>query len=115
MDESEGHVAYVARQRLEARRIAECALSGQLRPIEAARQLTSLGWLLVEDFWSDPDFSVLGALDSEADHLPVGEARQYWAPSALEMKDAEILRIENSAREEVLAACRSIRDRYGAG
>ena len=92
--------------------IAEAILRGELGIIEGARQLSSLAHGLVNDWTTDPDFLVFGALDTETDHLPVGAVRSFWDPTALREKDASVERIEAAARAEVEQACRSVVSRF---
>jgi hypothetical protein len=53
-------------------------------------------------------------LDSETDHLPVGEVRNLWAPAALKEKDVAIARAEESCRADFLETCRRIVTRNNA-
>lgn len=92
--------------------VAEAILRGDVGIIEGARQLSALAHDLVEDWRVDPDFLVMGALDSETDHLPVGKARELWDPGALKEKDALVQRIEAEARHNVEQACRNIIRRF---
>jgi hypothetical protein len=103
-----------ATRRAEAARAAHAILAGEIGLIEGVRSLTRIGHGLVRDF-CDPDFSVRGAVDSETDDLPVGQARGHWDPAALAVKDGESADYEATIRDAVLAACHSIRTRYGAG
>jgi len=47
-------------------------------------------------------------IESETDHLPVGEVRKLWASSALKEKDVEIARAEELYRADFLETCRRI-------
>ena len=94
---------------------AHAILAEEVGLIEGVRDLTSIGYGLVRDFWDDPDFSVLAAVNSETDDLPVGQERGHWDPAALAVKDREIANYESIVRDAVLTACRSICARYGAG
>ena len=89
---------------------ARSILSGELGVIAGARQLCGLGHQIGAD--SDPDFIFFVGLDSESDHLPVGEVRQRWNPDALREKDAEIAAIELSAREKTFEICRRLIEKY---
>jgi hypothetical protein len=51
--------------------------------------------------------SLIG-IESETDHLPVGEVRKLWAASALQEKDAEIASAEAFWKTELLGACERI-------
>lgn len=115
MGADRGNLERAARWRPEAVRAAQAVIGGEVGLIEGARRLTAIGHELVLDLWSDPDFSVLGAVASESDGLPIGKARAHWEPSALAEKDRELATYESKVHDIVLAACCSIRDRYAAG
>jgi len=100
--------------REKALKVARSILEGDVGIIEGARLLAPLGHDLVPDWRIDPDFVVLGALDSETDHLPVGAERKLWEEKALVERDAIVSRIEADAKEEVESACRNILRRFGA-
>jgi hypothetical protein len=69
----------------------------------------------VEDWVDDADFVVIGALDSDLDRFPLSTARPMWEPKALAAIDEERIQMEARARKDVMAACRSIVDRFGRG
>jgi hypothetical protein len=100
--------------REKALNVARSILEGDVGIIEGARLLSSFGHELVPDWTVDPDFVVLGALDSETDHLPVGAERKLWEQKALAERDAIVSRIEAEAKEEVESACRNILRRFAA-
>ena len=100
----------VAQQKAVA--VAEAILRGELGVLEGARQLASLGHDLVDDWRVDPDFLVVGVLDSQTDHLPVGKVRNLWDPASLAAKDTLIQRIESESRHDVEQACRNIVSRF---
>jgi hypothetical protein len=91
---------------------ARSVLNGEIGIIEGARILTALSFRVVADWASDAEFRVLGVLNSETDHLPVGRVRELWDPAALAEKDAIIQRIEAVHRSEVEEACRRLIGRY---
>ena len=107
------HDDFVALQRRRCAAVAAAMLQGDVGLIDGARQLSTLSHDVVEYWAEDEDFREFGVLDSETDHLPVGEQRALWAPAALVEKDADVARIEASARAAVLAACRRVVARFG--
>jgi hypothetical protein len=115
MAEDRDDVDSATRWRTEAVHAAQTILAGEVGLIQGVRHLTGIGHRLVRDLWADPDFSILGAIDSETDDLPVGQVRAHWNPAALAAKDREIADYESKVRDAVLAACRSIRARYRDG
>ncbi|HVR64908.1 MAG TPA: DUF2489 domain-containing protein [Polyangia bacterium] len=98
--------------RAEVVNLARRVLSGDLSILLAARELSRLRFSVGGDEW-DPDFIQFVAIDSETDHLPVGQARQHWASEALVEKDEEIARAEAWARDGGLTACQRLLDRFG--
>ncbi|HEX4343245.1 MAG TPA: hypothetical protein VH255_07630, partial [Verrucomicrobiae bacterium] len=47
----------------------------------------------------DSDLIYFIAVNSQTDHLPIGEVRQHWNPEELREKDIEIAAFETSERE----------------
>lgn len=58
----------------------------------------------------DRDLTRLMAMLAEVEHLPVGESRAHWAPSALARLDRELMEVERQRRDEALYACRRLMD-----
>jgi hypothetical protein len=69
---------------------------------------------VVPDWRVDPDFVVFGAVASEVDDLPLGPVRAQWSADALAKADIEIARYTQESKDQVLAACRSIINRFAA-
>jgi hypothetical protein len=90
--------------------IATGVISEQIGVIEGCRQLADLRHRVSPDN-TDPDFMTVVAVDSSTDHLPLGEERRQWAPSALVEKDKEISEAAAFYREGVVAACRNLIER----
>ena len=100
------------RQRTSAkiRALAQSILSGELGVVEGSRHLAKLGFEVgAED---DPRFIFFVGVDSETDHLPLGEVRHHWSPDALLAKDEELKSFEISVRERAFEICRSLIDKY---
>ena len=98
--------------RLAALEAADAVVSGRLGIIEGCRRLRELGLDLVPDARIDNDFVVFDAVDSETDALPIGSARQHWEPAALHREDEKIEHAEAKYRDEVVAACRNLINRF---
>ena len=93
-------------ERQRARDLAEAVLDGRITVLEAVRALVSLAHT---DAIADvEDRKLIIGIESETDHLPVGEVRKLWAPYALKEKDVEIARAEALYRNDFLEACRRI-------
>ena len=91
--------------------LARGILSGAVGFIEGARFIAKLGHAL--GFERDPDMAFLLGVDSETDHLPVGEVRRHWAADALRSKDLELRECELLFREQTFQSCLTLIQRYG--
>ena len=91
--------------------VAQSILSGELGIVAGSRQLAALRSDVGAD--RDSDFLFFVAVDSETDHLPLGDARSHWNPDALKVKDEELRNFEASARNSALEICRSLIQKYG--
>ncbi len=96
----------VSRARKEVVLVAQSVLSGSCGIVEGARQLSGLAHRLAAE--NDPDFTFFIGVDSETDHLPIGDVRQRWAADALRKKDEELISLEGFFRADALCACRNL-------
>ncbi len=85
-------------------------LAGTLGLIEASRLLVSCAHRLRED--RNSEFTFFIAVESETDHLPVGEYRNQWAADSLKAKDEEIHSIEEFYRRDAVAAATFLLNRF---
>ena len=90
--------------------VARGILSGSVGIVEGSRRLSMLGHALGVD--RDPDFTFFVGLESETDHLPVGEIRCHWADDALRRTDEELLACESFYRGEAFRVCQSLIQQY---
>lgn len=92
--------------------IAQGILDGRISIIAGARQICEFcgGHLGLDE--NDPDLITFVGINSETDHLPLGDVRQYWATDALAQKDDEISRCEISYRERALEAAAHLAARF---
>jgi hypothetical protein len=90
--------------------IAQGILSGELGIVAGARQLSRLRFDVGAE--QDSDFIFFVGVDSETDHLPVGDVRCRWSSDALKSKDEELQAYEASVRDEALRICQSFIQRY---
>jgi hypothetical protein len=93
-------------ERQRARDVALSVLDGRTTVLEAARALISLAHTDAIADVADRRFII--AIESETDHLPVGEVRKLWAPDALREKDVEIARAEELYSADFSETCRRI-------
>ena len=101
-----------SRAQAEAVRKARAIVAGELGVLEGCIPLASLAHDVVPDWRVDPDFVVFGAVASEIDELPFGPVRDRWSSEALAKADVEIARYTQQSKDEVLAACRNIINRF---
>lgn len=101
-----------ARQRQIAA-VAQEMLSGTVDLVGGSRRLLALYHRLEEfDAENDQLFLPIVAFESETDVLPVGEARELWAPDALLSKEREFAPYLEKARPEILETCRALVRKY---
>jgi hypothetical protein len=93
--------------------IARNMLSGKTDIVSGARELA--GWRFDLDADDDPALVFFVGLDSETDHLPIGEARANWNKDVLQAKDEELKRFADSARPEALKCCQRLIEKYEPG
>lgn len=88
--------------RLQILRVARQLISGEVRVIEGARELSTLC------HEAQPQLAALllifTAIASETDALPVGDVRKEWSSKALKHKDHEIADAEEFYREAAIKA-----------
>lgn len=85
-------------------KVAQAILNGTMDVIDGARMLHGLGHDVSADDL-DPDFSIFVVIDSDTDHLPIGDERQLWSENALVEKDEEIRKIKAFYKDDVVQAC----------
>ena len=90
--------------------VARNVLAGQVGIVAASRQLAA--WRFDVGAEHDPDFVFFVGVDSETDHLPVGDVRQRWSPDVMRAKDDELRDFEASVRDEAFRVCRSLIQKY---
>jgi hypothetical protein len=100
-----------ARER--ALQIARGVLAGDIQVLEAAIALCPL-LRLDPTIATKEDANLIIALESEIDHLPIGNVRREWHPDILPEKDQEIARFEKLSSEDVRSACERILMRISA-
>jgi hypothetical protein len=93
-------------ERQRAKEIAAAVLDGRTTVLEAVRELSPLAH--TDAIAAEEDRTLVIAIESETDDLPIGEVRKLWAPHALEAKEAEIARAEALYKAQFLEACKRI-------
>ena len=89
-----------------AKRIARETLDGNYDLLLACRELADLR----ERLPSIPEavMDIFVGVDSEADGLPIGSERQYWAPDALQLKDRQAANYRERVRGVVTDALQTL-------
>ena len=90
--------------------VAQQIISGKLGIVAGARELARLRFDIGTEH--DSDFKFFVGVDSETDHLPLGDARSRWTPEALKTKDAELAAYESRVRQPAYQNCRKLVCRY---
>ena len=90
--------------------ICEAVLAEEIGIIAASRYLSALGLKLFDGHHED--FNTFRGVDSETDHLPVDIERKNWGAEALKRKDEEIAEAEALYKNDVIAACRKLIERF---
>jgi hypothetical protein len=102
----------MSQQGTEIVKVAQAILDGTMDLIEGSRILHGLGHDIFADD-HDPDFLIFVVIDSDTDHLPIGDVRQLWIENALLEKDEEIRKIRAFYRDDVVQACSRLILRFG--
>ena len=97
---------YRAEVKARMRAVATQLLTGEIGVIAAARELRQFRDGVEPEIGKLLD--MFAGVDSETDHLPVGEQRALWASEALKEKDLEIAAAEARWRGSALTAARQI-------
>ena len=88
--------------------VAEAVLRGRSTILEAVRKLVSLAY--TDAIANEADRLPIIGIDSETDHLRVGEVRKLGASDALRRKDQEIARAEAPWRQSSLMPARGLHE-----
>jgi len=91
--------------------LAEGLLSDSEPFLAAVRALSALRHVVSED-GLDPDFMIFVAIDSETDHLPSEQTRQYCEATWLAKCDQEAVEVASFYRESVRVACETLLRRF---
>lgn len=109
MSESGHSDAITARRDVVA--AARVILDGTLGVVEGSRRIA---WLRhdVDPTQEDEHLLSIAGIESQTDHLPIGDWRREWDPEALARFDAEREECERFFRDQAMEACRAIVSRY---
>jgi len=85
-------------------------INGEESVIEGSLKMGAFSSCMKEQH--NKDWDVFRVVYSKTVDLPIGSARQYWAPESLEIKDKEIKKVEDRYRAAGIEAARRIRQEY---
>lgn len=91
--------------------IAEGIIAGTIGVVAGSRKLKALQWS-VSKVDNDIDFRAFAGIDSESDHIPLGDVRKRWAPDSLKEKDEELKKIDGFYRSFAKKSCRALIKRF---
>jgi hypothetical protein len=95
-----------SQNRIELIRAANEMLEGRMHLIVGVRKICGLRHQIGDA--DNPVFMPIRAIDSETDHLPIGQMRDGCDAGYLQRVDAEMKSYLDQAKEDILAACREI-------
>ena len=82
--------------------IANAMLNGQIHLLEGVRRICDLG--AQTDIANNPIFMQFQAIDSETDHIPMGQIRERCAAEYLRRSDQETINYLKEAKGTILQA-----------
>ena len=91
--------------------IAKNVLSGTIHPIEGTREICRIA--AGSEYWSNAVFLPLRAIESETDHIPLGEMRAHCAGEYLFRMDKELEKFLELANDDIIQACGNIIQTFG--
>ena len=111
--EAMSHAEYIDSIRSKAALVASEAITGRIDLLEACHLLSSL-LARAELQPGDSDATTFSVIASETDALPIGSAREQWAPAALERLQPELNSAMEWATPLAMPALESVVRRFGA-
>ena len=102
------------RRKSELLDVAHGILNGEVGILEGSHAIAAIRHV-IDPEQRDEDLLGLAGVESQTDHLALGDLRGRWDPELLIEKEAEIARWESFFRSTVLECCRCIISSYGDG
>ena len=88
--------------------VAAAMSAGSITLLDGCRRILSLRPALSKASLTDPDIQTFVAIESELDDVPMGSARNHWAPEALAQKDREAAEYLETSSAAIVRACLSL-------
>lgn len=89
---------------------ARALLANEIGVIEASRKLVSLHY--EAQLENEETLKIFWVIDSETDHLPIGQQRENYSSQRLVEIDEEIRGCEEFYKEVTKAACNALIEKY---
>ncbi|MCW5958623.1 MAG: DUF2489 domain-containing protein [Pyrinomonadaceae bacterium] len=90
--------------------VAKSLLSNDIGIIEASRKLVKLQY--ETELENEENLKIFWVIDSETDHLPIGERRLNLSDESLVKYDKEMEECESFYKDDVVTACKNIIKKY---
>ena len=90
--------------------LCESILEGSVDLLQGIRWLNGLSSSLPEE--ERDSFSLITAIESQTDHIPIGSERCYCTKERCEQLDKEIERLVTPDKDRVFELCRTIIEKY---
>jgi hypothetical protein len=100
-----------SQKRIELVRVADEMLEGRMHLPEGVRRICGLRHQIGDA--DNPVFMPIRAIDSETDHMPLGEMRNGCDAGYLQRVDSDMNAYLDQATEDILSACREIVRAFG--
>jgi hypothetical protein len=91
--------------------LATSILCGDLGVLEGSRRMLAFRFCAGMDEF-DQDLLTFVSIESQEDHLPIGDERQHWSPAVLAGIEAELAQAEEFHRSAARKACESLLRRF---
>jgi hypothetical protein len=93
--------------------VAASMLAGHLGLREGCREIVKLHWGLPDSDIRDDDVMTMLVVDDELETVPMGAARELWAPEALAQRDQRAAKYLDLMREHILRSCQALIAKWG--
>lgn len=88
--------------------VAQAIVDGRIGACAASRKIRDLAFRAFADPLGHEEIRLFIGIDSEAMHLPLEGERQRWHPTALQLKDEEMLQLDLHFRDAALVSAQRI-------
>ena len=104
------HIEYISQIKNKLLQTAQSMINGHINLIAGCRILTELRSQL--DSADDRIFNCFQAVDSETDHIPIGDIREHYNQKFLEKADSELDDYLVKVQPAIIDACENLVKKY---